>query len=176
MYEEDPPAEEEEEEAEFHQGLQHLNQEELQQVAGMAVEAALGVWNGRTIHEPEETVEESVGTMMEEPDEALEEPDEVVEPPDEGEAGQGQGGGAAGSGESVAEPAAAYRIVWADLGQRNRMEVDAQRGYVWLYTNEPRDDLAVPDELPYPYWPHRFHSERYTRCETRDTLGRLRVA
>ncbi|CAK9076517.1 unnamed protein product [Durusdinium trenchii] len=176
VYEEDPPAEEEEEEAEFHQGLQHLNQEELQQVAGMAVEAALGVWNGRTIHEPEETVEESVGTMMEEPDEALEEPDEVVEPPDEGEAGQGQGGEAAGSGESVAEPAAAYRIVWADLGQRNRMEVDAQRGYVWLYTNEPRDDLAVPDELPYPYWPHRFHSERYTRCETRDTLGRLRVA
>ena len=152
-------------------GLQHLDREELQQVAGMAVEAELGVWNGRTIHEPEETVDESL-EPMEEPDETVGEPDEVVEPPDEGEGEAENGRDAAG----VEEPRAAYRIVWADLGLRNRMEVDAQRGYVWLHTNEPRNDLAVPEELPYPYWPHRFHSERYTRCERRDSLGRLEVA
>ena len=56
------------------------------------------------------------------------------------------------------------------------MEVDAERGYVWIHTNEPRNDLVVPEELPYPYWPHRFHSERYTRCERRDEWGRLQVA
>ena len=44
---------------------------------------------------------------------------------------------------------------------------------MWIHTNEAR---SVPEELPYPYWPHRFHSERYTRCETRDQWGRLQVA
>ena len=156
--------EEDEQEEQAPQGFQHLNQEEMQQVADMAVEAMLGVWNGRTTHEQEETVEESAET--------LEEPDEILEEPEEGENEDNPEEEPARTGASEQ----AYRIVWDDMGQRNRMEVDAQRGYVWLYTNEPRNDLAVPEELPYPYWPHRFHSERYTRCETRDSMGRSQVA
>ena len=69
------------------------------------------------------------------------------------------------------------------LGLRGRTLVSA---IVWRSTlrgatygstpNEARNDLVLPEELPYPYWPHRFHSERYTRCETRDQWGRLQVA
>ena len=134
--------------------LGHLNEQELQQVAGMAVDEALGVWNGVEVNNPHR--DEPDGEEFE--DVEGQEWENTTEP----------------GAETDSEPRT--RIVWQNLGQRNRMEVDAERGYVWVHTNEARNDLVMPEELPYPYWPHRFHSERYTRCETRDQWGRLQVA
>ena len=134
--------------------FEYLNEDELQQVAGMAVDEALGVWNGVEVNNPQR--DEPEGEVVE--DEEDLEGEDTTEP----------------RPETEGEPST--RIVWQDLGLRNRMEVDAERGYVWVHTNEARNDLVVPEELPYPYWPHRFQSERYTRCETRDEWGRLQVA
>ena len=144
-----------EEEPEGDQGLEGLEEEQIQQVAAMAVEAEMGVWNGVEIHHQTHHSEEPEN----------EETCEDVEEPE----GDGMGETQEDTGLAGAQPEGERtRIVWQNLGFRNKMEVDAERGYVWLHTNEPRRDLAVPDELPYPYGPSRFHSERYTRCERRD--------
>ena len=159
------------EEPEGDQGLEGLDEEQMQQVAEMAIEAEMGVWNGVEIHH--QTQPESEETYHHQ---APPENEETYEEAEELE-GEGTGETQEDTGMAGARPEEGRtRIVWQNLGLRNRIDVDAERGYVWLHTNEPRYDLAVPDELPYPYGPSRFHSERYTRCERRDARGRLEVA
>ena len=97
-------------------GLDLLNEDELQEVAGMAVDEAIGVWNGVDVLNPrrEEPEGDDLGDDLEDQDDFQ------------------------GEEENTTDEEPRTRIVWQNLGLRNRMEVDAERGYVWVHTNEPQ--------------------------------------